>query len=364
MKILFDSQMFDKQVYGGISRYFVNLISALERRAGFDAELSVLFTKNYYLKDRKLKFDNFLGRAVLSEKKRISKWNKNYSRYRIAKNDFDIFHPTYFHPYFLKLLKRPFVITVHDMIYELYPDYFNSADLTAQYKKQVINAASHVIAISQTTKNDLIRLLHVPEEKISVVYHGHTSIKNDKMPDVSLPAKYLLFVGGRDDYKNFETFARGAAILMQGKQSLYLVCAGGSNFTLEEEDFLQQLNINERALQYDVADDLLYWLYKGAEAFVYPSLYEGFGLPILEAYESGCPVILSRTPSFVEVAADAAIYFDAENPEEIAESIKSVLDNVELREQLVRKGQGRLAEFTMERCIAGTIDVYKNCLKK
>jgi len=362
MKILFDSQMFDKQVYGGITRYFANLISGLELKPDIDAEVSVLFTENYYLKNRKNNVNNFVWKLFFSSRKRIAKWNKNYSRYRIARNDFDIFHPTYFHPYFLKFLKRPFVITVHDMIYEIYPGYFTTADLTPKYKQQLIHAASHIIAISETTKSDLMRLLNVPEEKISVVYHGHTSIKNDRRPEVSLPYRYILFVGGRDDYKNFENFARGAAILMQDDLSLYLVCAGGAHFTASEDDFLQQLEISVRTLQYDVEDNLLYWLYKEATLFVYPSLYEGFGLPILEAFESECPVVISDTPSFVEVAADAAVYFDPESPDSIAASINAVLTNDKLRKDLVKKGQARLTEFTMEQCISRTIKVYEKCL--
>lgn len=356
--------MFDKQKYGGVSRYFANLISGLDDNPQFRAEVSVLSTENYYLANkRKWKLsNNIIGKFFLKDAKRISKWNKTYSRFCMIKNDFDLLHPTYFHPYFLKVLKRPFVITVHDMIYELYPHYFHDTDLTALHKIKVINAATHIIAISETTKSDLIRLLNVPEEKITVVYHGHSPIKNQTVPKIDFPDQYLLFVGGREDYKNFEIFAKGVAKVMEGNPELRLVCAGGGKFSSLEEHFLRQIGILHHTLQYDTTDDLLYWLYKKAKAFVYPSLYEGFGLPILEAFESGCPVILSNTPSFHEVAGDAAVYFDPQNPESIAKEIQSILDHSNLAISMISKGNARLRDFTMEKCIAETIAVYKKCV--
>ena len=107
MKILYDFQMFDAQIFGGISRYFANLIAGLDKSRGIEAEVSVLFTKNYYLKDkRKWKINQFAGKLLFSNHQRLRSWNKNYSKFRIAKGDFDIFHSTYFHPYFLKFLKK------------------------------------------------------------------------------------------------------------------------------------------------------------------------------------------------------------------------------------------------------------------
>ena len=187
IKILYDSQMFDKQQYGGITRYFSNLITALERNSAFGVKVSVLATKNYYLSDIHKSAGSIFSGFLLSNLRRLSKWNKNYSRLCILKNDFDLFHPTYFHPYFLSILKRPFVITVHDMIYELYPQYFKENDRTPQHKRQLIMAARHIIAISETTKRDLMQLLNVPAEKITVVYHGHSALLRSDKPAISLP---------------------------------------------------------------------------------------------------------------------------------------------------------------------------------
>lgn len=364
MKILYDHQMFDAQAFGGISRYFVNLIIALDHEADNNAEVSVLFTNNYYLKGKRgLSLDNLIGNTFFSKKSRVSKWNRNYSKYCLMKDDFDLFHPTYYNPYFLKFSRKPFVITVHDMIYELYPEFFNPDDFTAQYKKNIITLATHIIAISHTTKKDLMEILQIPEEKITVVYHGHTSTENEKESDLFLPERYILFVGGRDNYKNFIVFSRAAALVMQKDLTLNLVCAGGGKFTLVEQEHLKMLGILDRTIQYNVTDEDLYWVYKKACAFVFPSLYEGFGLPVLEAFDSGCPVVLSNTPSFLEVAGDAAIYFDPADFEQMAQCIQDLLANVSLQQSIVSKGKVRLKNFTMEKCVSQTIDVYRKCLK-
>lgn len=364
MKILYDYQMFDTQIFGGISRYFANLIAGLDRYSGMEAEVSVLFTKNYYLKDqRKWKISRLVSKLLFSNQQRLRSWNKNFSKYRIAKGDFDLFHPTYFHPYFLKFLKKPFVITVHDMIYELFPKYFSSIDFTAQNKKKIVAAATHIIAISETTKSDLMKLLHVPAEKITVVYHGHVPVSNITEPDLNLPARYIFFVGSRDNYKNFKTLAAAFLLVKEKDSAVKLICAGGGTFTVEESSYLQELGISSDIIQYDVADSALFWMYKKALAFVYPSLYEGFGLPILEAFEAGCPAILSDTPSFKEVAGEAAIYFDPYDANAMAKCIIDSIDNKELLDALIYSGKVRLRDFTMERCIAATVAVYRKVLR-
>ncbi|WP_316746572.1 glycosyltransferase family 1 protein [Pedobacter gandavensis] len=364
MKILYDYQMFDAQKFGGISRYFANLISGMKAYPEMKEKVSVLFTNNYYLKDKKKwKFDHAAWRLLFKNPKRLTKWNKNYSKFCIKKGDYDLFHPTYYNPYFLKFLEKKFVITVHDMIYELYPQYFGALDHTPQNKRKVIAAATHIIAISETTKQDLMRFLEVPEEKITVIYHGHTPIRNENEPALDLPENYVLFVGSRDDYKNFGLFSDAMALLMQKDETLHLVCTGGGVFTESERAALQKLGILARTGQYQASDEGLYWIYKKARLFAYPSLYEGFGLPILEAFEADCPVVLSDTPSFVEVAADAALFFDPKDPQQMADAFLQVLSDQELSTRLIVSGRNRLKEFSMEDCVARTIAVYKKCGK-
>lgn len=363
MKILFDHQIFDAQVFGGISRYFGTLISGLDLQKEVKVKVSVLYTENYYLKDKRAwKLANSFGNLVFKRKNRISKWNKVYSRFCISKDDFDIFHPTYYHPYFLKTLKKPFVLTVHDMIHELFPEYFGPEDITAANKKLLVAAAKHIIAISETTRIDLMRLLDVPSEKITVVYHGHTLIKNDYKRSNELPAHYILFIGGREGYKNFESLAIAVALVMKNDPELKMVCAGGGHFTEAEITHLLNLDILDRTVQYNASDDMLYTMYKNAKAFVYPSLYEGFGLPILEAFEAECPVILSKTPCFIEVAGEAAVYMNTADKDEMAATIEMFLTNETLRANLISEGKKRLQNFSMEKCLRETMEVYSKCL--
>lgn len=136
VRILFDHQKFSEQKYGGITRYFAGLMQAIKANPDFEYQLSALYSSNYYIRNEKLPLNNFLGRLLLDgEPKRAYKWNKQYSKIKISKSDYDVFHPTYFHPYFLKRVKKPYVLTMHDMIYEALPEYFTNTDALPRQKK-------------------------------------------------------------------------------------------------------------------------------------------------------------------------------------------------------------------------------------
>lgn len=360
IRILFDHQTFSLQRYGGISRYFYNIYRVQNDHTTFKADISLLYSRNYYTKDIKAPLNNFLGKLFLDDQKKNYKWNKKYSKFCISRNNFDVLHPTYYEPYFLKKLKKPYVITVHDMIHELMPECFDSKDIDAQNKKICIENANHIIAISETTKRDLINILGVDENKISVIYHGY--FENKLAEDLILPNKngqYLLFVGERGTYKNFSNFLRAAQQLLLKNKDLKVICAGGGQFKNDENALFKALNISQQINQESVTDIELTTLYKNAMAFIFPSLYEGFGLPILEAFNAECPIILSNTDCFKEIAADAAVYFNPLDADDIAEKIESVINNQLLRKELASKGLNRLEYFSMEKCINKTLAVYK-----
>src|SRR5690606_34603832 len=172
MRILYDHQAFVMQRYGGISKYFASLSSGISQTRNITSDVKVLHTENGYLCPESNVLSIALGNQFLKKKSRMERWNRRYSQYLIQRDDFDVFHPTYYDPYFLDYIKKPYVITVHDMIHELFPEYFSSQDPTALNKRRVIGRADHVIAISESTKKDLQNLLGVAESKISVVYHG------------------------------------------------------------------------------------------------------------------------------------------------------------------------------------------------
>src|SRR5690606_2346406 len=229
----------------------------------------------------------------------------------------DIFHPTYYDAYFLSLLKRPFVLTVHDLTHEIYPEFFPQNDPFITHKREVIAKADHIIAISHSTAKDLQEVFGIAEKKISVIYHGYYKGHIQEDTDFPLPARYLLYVGDRAGYKNFTRFITAVAPLLRQDKELFVICAGGGEFRLAERELFYRNGISENILQRSATDPQLNNMYQKAIMFVYPSLYEGFGLPILEAFSNNCPVAMSDSSCFPEVGGNAVIYFDPYSPEDM-----------------------------------------------
>lgn len=387
MKILYDYQIFQSQKIGGISKYFTEIIAHFPKKN--KSEVAVILTENKHLsvhfnqllKPRRIitsanffKKNNFRGKLrlynlfkrifpfVFNEYNRI---NYEYSICKLKRNNFDIFHPTYYDTYFLDHLNnKPFVLTVHDMIHEKFRELFHddaSAQPTIENKKKLITKASHIIAISENTKKDIIEIYGVSESKISVVYHA-TSILENQYVDLDLPKDYILFVGSRYNYKNFRGFVESIAELLIEKE-ITLLCIGQA-FNQSEIDFLKELNIQNHCHHKIVNDSELYQIYNAALFFVFPSYYEGFGIPILEAFQSRCPVLLSNTSCFPEIAQDAALYFDPYSKQDMREKVGYMIQNKEVREDLIRKGTKRVKDFNWTISSEQTSEVYMKVFKK
>jgi glycosyltransferase involved in cell wall biosynthesis len=347
------------QKYGGVTKYFCELIKNLPEEHEF--QLSILFSDNQYLKENRKKFGTINlplpdidYRLKLMIKKMIYKINQSYSNHILRKNQFDIFHPTYFHPYFLNNFKKPYIVTVHDLIqFKFKHLYIN--DPSSYQMEKVIKNANRLISISENTKKDLIEIFNIRPEKIDVIYHGYS-----KGPSVIKPnnfGRYILFVGRRGGYKNFTTFVKAASALLNKQKDLRLVCAGDP-FKKDELNLLQTLKISEQCFTIGASEDKLNNLYANALAFVYPTLYEGFGMPILEAFANNCPACLSNTSSLPEIAGNAAIYFDPENEESILYAIQKVIFDQEYSKLLVDLSKERLKLFSWEKCAKQTVGSY------
>lgn len=369
LKILFDHQCFSNQEYGGVSRYFVELIKHLNLSKLAYTDLSLKYSNNQYLKEiinsETKKFFpgfKFKGRTYL-----LNTFNKFSSNKKLAQQNFDLFHPTYYDPYFLnKLLRKPFVLTVHDMIHELFPETINKWDYTAKHKKTLVKEAKKIICVSNNTKNDLIKIYNIDEKKIIVIYHANSL--NYKRTEnfeksLNLPKKYLLFVGSRKYYKNFIFTINSIADLLLREKEMYFICAGGGNFTRKEHKVFKELKIESKIKQIPVDDNILGALYSNALAFIFPSLYEGFGIPILESFSCGCPVICSNISSLPEVAQDAAEYFDPYNKSSIKSAVEKIISDDLRREELKTLGFERLKFFNWERTALHTYKVYKQALE-
>lgn len=366
MKILYDHQIFTWQKYGGISRYFYEIIRGIDGIQDISYEVPLFVSNNHYISDKKyIKYVDLLSNIHFKGKNRMFKLlNKTNTIFKLKHHNFDIFHPTYYDPYFLKYLNnKPFVLTVHDMIHEKFSEMFSPFDKTTKQKRLLVEKAAKIIAVSQNTKKDLMEIFGIDGTKIEVVYHGNSMFPQLNIPfGYELPQKYLLFVGNRFIYKNFNRFITSMAELLKKDRELFVVCVGGGKFTNNEIEQFKELGISKQVLQYNVNDDVIANFYKNAIAFIFPSLYEGFGIPLLEAFACGCPVVCSNGSSLPEVADDAAYYFDPYNEESIKDAVLRILNDKDLRQELIAKGQRRLKQFSWQRTVEETIKIYKSVL--
>lgn len=366
-KVLFDHQKFTTQRYGGISRYFANIIKYIETDADFTSELGIMYCQNHYLNSNSNSFDELMNKLLKNQKltRKLYQVNQAYSQFLVKKNHFDIFHPTYYDSYFIGDIKKPFVTTIHDMTYEKLPEYFWAHDeLTRNKRLHVINADA-IIAISETTKSDLMEYHNVSESKISVIYHGidpDIPLVFDPIPD--LPKEFLLYVGDRSGYKNFFRFINVFKKIVKKFPDYKLILTGGGSLGTAEKEYLLRLKLQNSVRHVNVTDAELNTLYNNTKLFIYPSLHEGFGLPILEAFKANCPVLLSNTPCFKEIGKDAVNYFEPYSEEDLEFQITKMLDHPEIGNKLILAGRKRMLDFPMDRSINETIALYSNLTQK
>lgn len=367
MKILYDHQIFTLQKYGGISRYFYELVRGFRDVPDVNCEISLLVSNNRYISDKKFvnHIDLFPNIQFRGKPRLFNFFNKLNTILKLKQQNFDVFHPTYYDTYFLKYLyNKPFVLTVHDMIHEKFSKMFPPTDKTTERKKILVEKAAKIITVSMTTKKDLIEIFGTDESKIEVVYHGNSIFPKPNIDfKFDVPKKYLLFVGSRGGYKNFDKFVKSVSELLKQNKDLFVICIGGGRFNRSEIKLFNELGISKQILQYDIDDNNLAYFYKNAIAFIFPSLYEGFGFPILESFACGCPVACSDTGSFPEIAGDAAYYFDPYNEESMKNAIIQLIKNDDLRKELIVKGKERLKLFSWKKTVVQMKKIYESVLR-
>lgn len=362
MKILYDHQMFSIQKYGGITRYFCELMKNLP----LSFELSLLLSDNYYLREDKTFFKkkNLLPDAYFKGKdtllRTVADLNERYSKYTLKKGSFDLFHPTFYNDYFFPYLKKPYVITVHDLIEFRYKSDNPRSNAVRPVMENVIRKADRIIAISENTKSDIVEFFGISEAKIDVIYHGYTQ-------PVSLISenrfgRYILFVGHRSAYKNFQICVEALAPMLKKEPDLKFICVGHP-FTPEENAVMNNLGLKNKITAMQVNDQVLNELYAHAQLFIYPSLYEGFGMPILEAFANNCPVCLSNSSCFPEIAGTAGQYFDPQDASSILQAAEQVLFHPQRAVQLREAGKKRLQDFSWQKAALQTVHTYERTLQ-
>lgn len=361
MKVLFDGQVFVHQVTGGVSRYYANLVSGINAIPGCVARVVAPLHRNEHLRAAG-------GRQVYGfctpDSLRTGRlcWlaTRALSPALSTLLQSDIVHETYFcpKPYLTRARRR--VTTMYDMIHEIYtPGHF-----TTEHKRASLARCEHVICISHNTRKDLCEMFDYPQDRTSVVHLGYQDFSMLgavlPFPSAHQKAPYFLYVGQRSGYKNFAGMLRAFAASPSLVRDFRIVCFGGGLLTQEELALSSELGLDEHHLiQLSGSDEQLASAYQNAVALVYPSLYEGFGLPPLEAMSAGCPVLASATSSLPEVVGDAGITFDPTDSEAIRDSMLRITQSAERRTDIVRRGHERRQLFTWARCVEQTLDVYR-----
>jgi glycosyltransferase involved in cell wall biosynthesis len=367
MRVAFDYQIFAGQTYGGISRYFAQLALGLAHQEQQVGVFSPLY-RNVYLSELpgEMVHGRYFSRYPPKTASLILAYNRFRSKRIMAKWRPDLVHETYYSMTGSAPPSCPVVITVHDMIHDLFPDNSAANDKTIAAKRNAVERADHVICISHNTKLDLMRLYNTPDSKISVVHLGFDRFTNS--PDLHRYATptgkpYILYVGGRAGYKNFSGLLKAVSSSDKLLADFDIVAFGGGEFSASELAEISSLGFSDTQVRYQGGgDELLGALYSSARAFVYPSLYEGFGIPPLEAMAHRCPVICSNAGPLPEVVGDAVEFFDPEDVESMRNAIGYVVFSPERSDQLISSGLERLKQFSWEKCSEETLDVYNRVL--
>jgi len=366
MKINFDYQVFCSQEYGGISRYFFEIANKLKNNYKQDVTVISPLYINNYLKGE-FNYFNLIGipfRPIPKTGRIIRGLNSLLAKPLLAYSKPDIVHETYYSDRRSTPRGSKTIVTVHDMIHEKFSDQFPARDKTSHKKKLAIQRADHVICVSENTRRDLIELFDVKPENTSVVYHGFTlNHKGGGIKADSFNRPFLLYVGVRNGYKNFDTLLQAYASSFVLKNNFDLVCFGGGPFSDNEHLLMQKYKLaSGRVRQVSGNDTLLATCYRSASVFVYPSLYEGFGIPPLEAMSFNCPVVCSNVSSIPEVVGEGAEMFDPYQLDSMRTAIERVVSDSDLRSELIAKGQERIKLFSWLQCAKETLDVYLKVL--
>ena len=354
-RVVFDSDIFSGQVHGGVSRYYAEVIPRLDR-FGVEPRLVVPLSVNEHLQLRRPEVwgvrlpERMLTRATRRAARLASKAADQIVP-RLLRPD--ILHQTLYWNHYPRSWKR--AVTVVDMIPEILPEDVSAS--AHKGKREACQAASLIFTISEKTKEDLLRIypdLECPVEVTPLAVDAAFYSRHARGQE----GDQILFVGHRGGYKNFHTFAEAASRLLQRHPELSVLCVGGGPFEDDELRPFRERGTEARCRGVTVRDVELPSLYRNSKAFVFPSKYEGFGIPILESFAAGCPAIISRASCFPEVADEAAEYFDPENADELFHVLSRMVSDKQRREELRALGFQRLTHFSWERTAELTRDGY------
>lgn len=367
--IVVDAIIFEIQKRGGISRIYKEI---LPRICDLDDSIKIkIFSSGRVLqplpKHSNLEYSEVFDIRKIGRRNRMlhtsaQKIFEQLIRYRFDNGSKSIWHSTYFT--YVSNWQGPVVVTVHDMIYEQFPDLFNRKydQFFKNQKRKCILQADIVICDSIATRDDVCQYLGIQQDRCEVIYPAYNQkfhlIDHDQMELFALSkGPYILFVGKRSMHKNFSSLLR-AYHQWDDHKRVRLVIVGNDPFTEDESRLLNKLSIHDRIdFIENPTDEKLCVLYNGALAFIYPSLHEGFGIPLLEAMSCGCPIVASDIPSTLEVAKDVPIYFKPEDVDQLVAALTEVISEGR-NSKRVEHGFKVVIEYSWKKTASETLEVY------
>ena len=374
--VFFDEQAFLMQRSGGISRYITSIGTELSKTGEIDVCIFGGLHRNVHLRqiDKNaslaihglLRKDPWRINSLCATASRI--WRKRLFRKLRRQYRTLIYHPSYYDvdPMVASQADAT-VVTFHDMI----PEWLaaqNPSEKAAKLpsiKKNAADFASLILANSEATKGDILSSYPSLKKPLCVTYLA-SHLPEDQETSHPLPAiaasRYFLTVGNRGGYKRGDSVIQAFAHLCKSQPDIMLVSFGGEELLSEEETLLKEHGLTDRWHHLRGDDALLASCYRHATALVYPSEFEGFGLPVLEAMSMGCPVITTRQKSIPEVGGEAVIYIDPEDIPEISKAMQDLLMTPEKRSKLITLGLARSKEFSWQKTALQTLDSYKTAV--
>jgi len=355
MNIGIDGNEANVEKHVGVSVYTLELLKYFAKQKQSSVRFTV-FLRNEPKKCMPKETDSFTYEVVPAK----VLWSQIFLPFHLLfRSDIDVFFaPAHYAPRFLK---QPVVVTIHDLSYIKYPNEFLKKDLYKlnHWTKYSVMNARKIIAVSKTTKKDILHTFPLPEERVSVIYNGFRKANRSqtfssevlKRYDVS-PKKYLLHVGTLQPRKNIPTLIEAFKEFRKQQSDFKLVLIGKKGWMFDEiYTKVQELNLTDHVIftGYE-SDDVVTIFYKNAFCFVLPSYYEGFGIPLLEAMSSGCPIITSHASSLPEIGGEACLYFDPNDQNDLLEKLEKLIADKTLYSTLISRGKKRVKDFSWEKC--------------
>ncbi len=363
---------------GHYSRTLIAMLAGLYPQHQFylcAPKLTDRFTSSIFKNVHDITPGNFLA------KKFGSAWRSNWVKKDLLKIPADIYHGlSHEIPLGIQNTGIKTVVTIHDLIFERYPRQYKRIDVSIYRKKfkYACKNADHIIAISQQTKDDIIKFYKIPAEKITICYQSCNPAYQQKVTAAEaarvknlygLPDEYFLYVGSVIERKNLLNICKGLALLKDKTDIPLVVIGDGDSYKNKVIEYINDNGLQKRVIflsdkpeainspAFQQATDFPA-IYQMARCMIYPSVFEGFGIPVLEALWSGTPVITSNLSCLPETGGDAALYVDPYSPQQIADGLLKIISDPALAADMIEKGYRQAQNFTPEKCAAAVMQVY------